>query len=103
MSKIGNYYLELQEQANELGFDTVEEAFDAGYEVHMGKLRQCGDYMNGGKTEIEQAHEAWLKRKDAVVGDLRNLLLSMHTAGKSDTTEYNVISDTLTFILEGEQ
>lgn len=71
MSKISKYYLDLTEQAQELGYDTVEEALNDGYEVHMGKLRQCGDYMDGGKTEIEQAHEAWLKEKEIVLGILR--------------------------------
>lgn len=96
MSKIGNYYIELTEQANELGFETVEEAFAAGYEVVHGELQLKED-------EQTKAHEAWLKRKEVVVGDLRNLLLGMHNAGKSDTTDYDIVSNALTFILEGEQ
>lgn len=96
MSKVGKYFLDLQDQAQELGFDTVEEAFGKGYEVIKGKLVKT-------KDEQTEAHEAWLKRKDVVVGDLRNLLLIMHAAGKSDTTEYNIISNALTFILDGEQ
>ena len=96
MSKVGKYYLDLQNQAQELGFDSVEEALSKGYEVVKGKLVKT-------KDEQTEAHEAWLKRKDAVVGDLRNLLLGMHTAGKSDTTEYNIINNALTFILDGEQ
>lgn len=66
MSKIGNYYLELTEQANELGFDTVEEAFDAGYEVHMGKLQL--------KDEQTKAHEAWLKEREEVISGLKRML-----------------------------
>lgn len=33
MSKIGNAFLELQEQANELGFETVEDAIRNGIEL----------------------------------------------------------------------
>lgn len=96
MSKMGNLYIELTEQANELGFENVEEAFDKGYEVVHGELQKKED-------EQTEAHEAWLKRKDVVVGDLRNLLLGMHAAGKSDTTDYDIVSNALKFILEGEQ
>lgn len=95
MSRIGEYNLELQEQANELGFESVQEALDNGYEVVGRKLVEK-------KDEQTQAHEAWLKRKEVVVGDLRNLLLGMHAAGKSNTTDYDIVSNALTFILEGE-
>lgn len=96
MSKIGKYYIELTEQANELGFESVEEAFANGYEVVKGELQLKED-------EQTKAHKAWLKRKEVVVGDLRNLLLGMHAAGKSDTTDYDIVSNALKFILEGEQ
>lgn len=96
MSKMGNLYIELTEQANELGFESVEEALGKGYEVVHGELQKKED-------EQAKAHEAWLKRKDVVVGDLRNLLLGMHAAGKSDTTDYDIISNALKLILEGEQ
>ena len=33
MSEIGKINLDLQEQANELGYSTVQEAIDAGYVV----------------------------------------------------------------------
>lgn len=40
MSKIGAYNLELTEQANELGYATVFEATQHGYEVMDGQLVQ---------------------------------------------------------------
>ena len=88
MSKIGNYYLELQEQANELGFDTVEEAFAAGYEAYMGKLQL--------KDEQTKAHEAWLKEKEIVLGDLKNLLICK-------AFDFDIIKHAIEFLEKGEQ
>lgn len=107
MSKMSNYYLDLQEQANELGYETVEEAIADGWdsaEFYASYEKQNmvpAPYKP--KDEQTKAHEAWLKRKDVVVGDLRNLLLGMHAAGKSDTTDYDIVNNALKFILEGEQ
>lgn len=89
MSKIGNYYLELQEQANELGFDTVEDAFDAGYEAYMGKLQPKED-------EQTKAHEAWLEEKNIVLGDLKNLLICK-------AFDFDIIKHAIEFIEKGEQ
>ena len=38
MSNISTYNLELQEQANALGFSTTQEALEAGFEVRDGNL-----------------------------------------------------------------
>lgn len=62
MSKIGSYNLELQEQANELGFSTVQEALDNGYEVDGDALIKID-----GQAE---AHEAWLKERARTVSNL---------------------------------
>lgn len=107
MSKIGQYNIELTEHVNELGYETVEEAIADGWdsaEFYASYEKQNivpAPYKP--KDEQTKAHEAWLKRKEVVVGDLRNLLLGMHAAGRSDTTDYDVVSNALTFILEGEQ
>ena len=64
MSKMSTLNLELQEQANELGFSTVQEALDNGYEI---------DYENETlKDSQTAAHEAWLKEK--VLKELHSLL-----------------------------
>lgn len=96
MSKTGNLYLELQDQAQELGFDTVEEALEHGYEVVRGTLKKKED-------EQTKAHEAWLEEKKVVLGDLRNLYLGYCASGKSDTTDAAVISRAIEFIAKGEQ
>lgn len=98
MSKIGRVNLELQEQANELGFSTVQEALDNGYEViqrTMGAPRDLDEidrepevwYELQKKDELEEAHKAWLKEKEEVLKGLESLL----TFDKDDAyTPYEV-------------
>lgn len=69
MSKMSQLYMELSEQANELGFETVQDAVNSGYTVDYskGKLVKRGlgyseavEYL---AKEQEKAHEEWLKEK----------------------------------------
>lgn len=64
MSKIGRYNLALQEQANELGFSTVQEALEDDFSIVDGQLTY--DAMKG----LESAHRAWEKEKAEVLKDL---------------------------------
>ena len=89
MSKIGNYYIELTEQANELGFDSVEEALSNGYEVVKGNLAKA-------KDEQAEAHKAWLKEKQIVLGDLKNLIIH-------SVYDFDIIKHAIDFIEAGEQ
>lgn len=72
MSKIGQYALEIQEQANELGFSTIQEAFDNGYEVVGDVLIQKVDSRDA-LAEMEKAHEEWLKEKESVLTELNKI------------------------------
>jgi hypothetical protein len=99
MSKMSQIHAEMTERINELGYETVEEAIADGWD----SAEFYASYKEPVKDEQTKAHEAWLKRKEVVVGDLTNLLLSMHASGVSNTTEYNIINNALAFILDGEQ
>lgn len=60
MSKIGQIHAELEEQATELGFESLEQATDAGCVVEWG---------NNTATlvePLEAAHKAWEKEKEEV-------------------------------------
>ena len=92
MSKIGNYYIELTEQANELGFETVEEAFAAGYEVVRGELQPKED-------EQDKAHKAWLEEKEKVINELAMLSDNLPAGGDAQQAVEHAIS----FIKRGEQ
>lgn len=82
MSKVGRVNLELQEEANELGFETVQEALDNGYEITqrtMGCPRDLDEidrepeiwYELQKKDELKEAHKAWLKEKEEVIKGLQ--------------------------------
>lgn len=60
MSKIGQIHAELEEQATELGFESLQQATDAGCVVEWG---------NKTATLVEPlvaAHKAWEKEKEEV-------------------------------------
>lgn len=82
MSKISQLHVELTEQASELGFESIYEAEQHGYEVDWenAKLIKAED-------EQEQAHLAWLKERDILCHELEMLV--------SDTP-YQVYKETLT-------
>lgn len=69
MSRMGNYNLQLQEQAEELGFSTTQEALDRGYHVVEDLVTNYATLKK--LDEEELAHEAWLKEKENVLDFLR--------------------------------
>ena len=66
MSKMSELHAELTEQANELGFASIEEAEQAGYGV---------DLTEGKILEPEEAaHRALLGEKKYIIGGLKFVL-----------------------------
>lgn len=96
MSKIGRENFGLQEQAEELGFESVQEALDNDYFAILekdGKSRLIPKM----EWEMKKAHEEWLAKKKIVVD---KLIMLMHD------TQYqaykDVIKETIDFIEGGE-
>lgn len=84
MSKIGKVNFELQEQAEELGFESVQEALDNGCKVYMN---ECGNLLAVDYDKaIEEAHGDYDLRKKIIIDKLEMLI--------SDTP-YKVYKDTL--------
>lgn len=68
---MGARLIALQEQAEELGFETIEQAIDAGYEV---EYHTYGDHkLVKPKDEQEKAHEAWLEEREEVFDMIDNM------------------------------
>lgn len=69
MSKIGNVAMELDQKAAELGFESLQEALDAGCTV---------EYGSDGNSELVEplvaAHRAWEAEKEKVLEGLDYLL-----------------------------
>lgn len=85
MSKMSQIHVELSEQANELGFESLEEALAKGYEVDYEERKLVNPYVLDMDKEREEAHEAWLKEQRIVLGDLMNLM--MHKVYDHDIIE----------------
>ena len=76
MSKMSEFHMELEEQAYDLGYESLTQALEAGYTI---------DYKEKKLISLDElqaiAHEEWLREKKVVLGDLKNLLIGMGTAG----------------------
>ena len=106
MSKIGRVNLELQEEANELGYDTVQEAIADGWEANEIAATLTK------KDELREAHEAWLKEK--VLEELDVLNTYFKEIIDASAVEHNLeetfiftqlkgyVKDAIEFIKKGE-
>lgn len=98
MSKIGQVNFDLQEQAEALGFESVQEALDNGYRAFMNidgtnKLVKMvpGDTPYWVSEGMAKAHEDYEHRKKIIIDKLEMLI--------SDTP-YQVYKDTLREAIE---
>ena len=96
MSNIGKVNLDLQEQANELGFSTVQEAIDNGYVVTYNEDDEV-KLMKNEDWQHLQAHNAWLTERETILNELR-MLADAHLP----SAVRNVIGETIKFIEKGE-
>ena len=81
MGKLSQIHMELEEQATELGFESLEQALTNGYciDYENSKLVKQDEKddtpdwckrLNNYDDEQEKAHEAWLEEKEQVLGEL---------------------------------
>ena len=97
MSRISRANLGLQEQAEELGFESVQSALDCGYKAVFiaedGEMKLVQD----ADAALLEAHEKWEAKKKEIIDKLEMLI---------NDTPYKVYKDTLRetikFIQEGE-
>ena len=97
MSKIGTLNLELQGQANDLGYSTVQEATDDGCVVDFRDKRLVTPLELRMNDEQNEAHEAWLKRKDYILRQLKRLSRS-----NLPLYQLKIVKETIEFIEDGE-
>lgn len=96
MSKMSQLHAELTSQAYELGYTTLEDAFNDGWEVDYDqlRLRKVVDIQ-------EEAHRAWLKEREDIykrLSELYNELVYIDI----DEEYLATINDTIDFIKKGE-
>ena len=96
MSKMGTVNLDLQEQANELWYSTVQEAIDNGYVVvykDNGEVK----FMKEEDWQHEQAHNEWLMERDTLITKI-HMLREEHLPN----AVREVLGEVLEFIKKGE-
>ena len=90
MSKMSQLHAELSEQAYKLGFESIGEAEQAGYGV---------DWENAMLIKMDdeqgEAHKAWLKERERVLGGLTNLLINK-------AFDPSIVERAINFIKQGE-
>lgn len=94
MSKMSQLHAQLEEHAAEMGFANIAEAESAGFSVNYrtGRLEKADEHA--------LAHEAWLKERDVVLKDLRDMKDAME---ESEMMTYaTILGNTIRFIEEGE-
>lgn len=96
MSKIGKVNLDLQEQANELGFSTVQEAIDNGYRAVYDYTGSVNLYPSG-QAALIKAHQAWAAEKETIINKLEMLIQDTERQAYKDT-----IREAIEFIQRGE-
>ena len=99
MSKIGQVNLDLQEQAEELGFESVQEALDNGYRAFMNidgtnrliKMVPSDDTPYWVSEDMAEAHKDYEQRRQIIIDKLEMLI---------NDTPYRVYKDTLKEAIE---
>lgn len=103
MSKMSQLYTELSEQANELGYETLEQAQADGYTINYAESKlvkyECCDLAK----EQEKAHEAWEAEKQQVVKTQTEMLMDLHELKETlNPTDYvkwaGIIKHTIEFV-----
>lgn len=89
MSKMSMLHAELSEQASALGFESIEQAEQAGYGV---------DYKNARLIEPQEAaHEAWVAERDALLKEADEVW-----AAPNQEDLLDLVSKLVQFIKRGE-
>lgn len=94
MSKMSELHRELSEQAYDLGFQSLDDALNKGYEV---------DYDNARLIKVDQqelAHKEWLKEKEEVLDELKRL--HEYFVEEDDLHYSIVVAKAIKLIEEGE-
>lgn len=96
MSKMDKVNLDLQEQANELGFSTVQSAIDNGCRLvydPTGWANLC----QSEEAAMLDAHQAWLVEKETIINKLEMLIQDTNIQVYKDT-----LREAIDFIEKGE-
>lgn len=102
MSKMSQLHAELEQQAYEYGYESLDAAFKDGCTVTVG-----GGLVPSEETlrhiaaeEQQKAHEAWLKERGEVIKGLQSTWFYLTNLGEKEDADN--VSRAMKFIEEGE-
>lgn len=101
MSKMSQLHAELEQQAYEKGYESLDEALNDGATI-VGETLVTRDDLPTKKVvdERQQAHEAWLKERDEVIKRLQATWFYLNNLGEKEDADN--VSRAMKFIEEGE-
>lgn len=101
MSRMSQLHAELEQQANEKGYESLDEALNDGATV-VGETLVTRDDLPSRKEvdERQQAHEAWLKERSEVIRELRSTWFHLNKLGKKEDADN--VSRAIKLIEQGE-
>ena len=94
-------HAELEEQAYEKGYESLDEALNDGATI-IGETLVTKDDLPSKKSvdERQQAHEAWLKERDEVIKGLQSTWFHLNNLGEKEDADN--VSRAMKLIEEGE-
>lgn len=101
MSRMSQLHAELEEQAYEKGYESLDEALKDGATI-IGETLVTKDDLPSKKSvdERQQAHEAWLKERDEVIKGLQSTWFHLNNLGEKEDADN--VSRAMKLIEEGE-
>ena len=94
-------HAELEQQAYEKGYESLDEAFNDGATI-IGETLVTKDDLQSKKSvdERQQAHDAWLKERDEVIKGLQSTWFHLNNLGEKEDADN--VSRAMKLIEEGE-
>ena len=101
MSKMSQLHAELEQQAYEKGYESLDEALNDGATIIGETLLTRDDIADKvADQEQQKAHEAWLKERGEVMKGLQATWFYLNNLGEKEDADN--VSRAMKFIEEGE-
>lgn len=101
MSKMSQLHAELEQQAYEKGYESLDEALNDGATIIGETLLTRDDIADKiADQERQKAHEAWLKERGEVIKGLQATWFYLNNLGEKEDADN--VSRAMKFIEEGE-
>lgn len=101
MSKMSQLHAELEQQAYEKGYESLDEALNDGATIIGETLLTRDDIADKiANQEQQKAHEAWLKERGEVIKGLQATWFYLNNLGEKEDADN--VSRAMKFIEEGE-